>query len=156
MLCVEGGGNAVSSQCWRALFIKQAESGSLSLSEIEVHKRLWVELFIETETVREKTCDLSMLDRILLSDCDRISWWSLCTVNLSVNRYFAGHLERRWCKVRTVWCTVTLREPMEERRMRVVCLSESEGSLRLPLPSCRTNYKVIDSRLISGASGGFN
>ncbi|KAK5929413.1 hypothetical protein CgunFtcFv8_010644 [Champsocephalus gunnari] len=41
---------------------------SLSLSEIDAHKRLWVELFIETETVREETCDLSMLDRILLSD----------------------------------------------------------------------------------------
>lgn len=33
--------------------------------------------------------------------------------------------------------------------------SESDGSLRLPLSSCRTNYQVMDSRLITGATSGF-
>lgn len=34
-------------------------------------------------------------------------------------------------------------------------LSESDGSLRLPFSSCRTNYQVTDSRLITGATSGF-
>lgn len=33
--------------------------------------------------------------------------------------------------------------------------NESDGSLRLPLSSCRTNYQVIDSRLITRATSGF-
>lgn len=34
-------------------------------------------------------------------------------------------------------------------------LSGSDGSFHLPLSSRRTNYKVIDSRLITGATSGF-
>ena len=37
--------------------------------------------------------------------------------------------------------------------MRTVC--ESDGSLHLPLSSRRTNYKVMDSRLITRATRGF-
>lgn len=33
--------------------------------------------------------------------------------------------------------------------------SESDGPLQLPLSSCRTNYQVMDSRLITGATSGF-
>lgn len=43
----------------------------------------------------------------------------------------------------------------EDVEMRIVCLCESDGSLHLPLSSCRTNYKVMDSRLISRATSGF-
>lgn len=39
--------------------------------------------------------------------------------------------------------------------MRIVCLCESDRSLHLPLSSRRTNYKVMDSRLISRATSGF-
>ncbi len=40
----------------------------------------------------------------------------------------------------------------EEMRM-CESVSESDGSLRLPLSSRRTNYKVMDSRLITGGHG---
>ena len=36
-----------------------------------------------------------------------------------------------------------------------VSLSESDGSLHLPLSSRRTNYKVMDSRLITSGTSGF-
>lgn len=36
-----------------------------------------------------------------------------------------------------------------------VCVCVSDGSLHLPLSPRRTNYKVMDSRLITGASSGF-
>lgn len=42
-------------------------------------------------------------------------------------------------------------------RKRGLCgsMSESDGSLHLPLSSRRTNYKVMDSRLITRAMSGF-
>lgn len=57
-------------------------------------------------------------------------------------------------------CTVTLPgrnggvKDEEGEETRVVCLRESDGSLHLPLSSRRTNYKVMDSRLISRATTG--
>lgn len=43
-------------------------------------------------------------------------------------------------------------ELSEETR---VCVCLSDGSLHLPLSSRRTNYKVMDSRLITRATRGF-
>lgn len=44
-------------------------------------------------------------------------------------------------------------------RMRTACLceslTESDGASHLPLSSHRTNYKVMDSRLITRATSGF-
>lgn len=47
-------------------------------------------------------------------------------------------------------------ELSEEMRVCVcVCVCLSDGSLHLPLSSRRTNYKVMDSRLITRATSGF-
>lgn len=185
----EGGGNAVSCQHRQALVIRRARNRSpVPLNNRERHSlnALGGAILSGRPATLSESCDVSMLDRILLRECMCEAILMMMTMHgslNSVNKSVAGpwHFYRRgserWEEGRAVsarrWTATHSLEETEggesegrgskdggmSEEMRTVCLcgsiSESDGSLHLSLSSSRTNYKVMDSRLITRAMSGF-
>lgn len=92
------------------------------------------------------------------------SFVSLNKSAAAVWHLWRGESTVQW-KVRAGFCSEVRNEWEEGQRWRLlwsylrkwesVCVCLSDGSLHLPLSSRRTNYKVMDSRLITRATSGF-
>lgn len=77
-------------------------------------------------------------------------WRGESTVQWKVRAGFCSEVRNKWeedQRWRLLWSYL--------RKWESVCVCLSDGSLHLPLFSRRTNYKVMDSRLITRATSGF-
>lgn len=77
-------------------------------------------------------------------------WRGESTVQWKVRAGFCSEVRNKWeedQRWRLLWSYL--------RKWESVCVCLSDGSLHLPLSSRRTNYKVMDSRLITRATSGF-
>lgn len=92
------------------------------------------------------------------------SFVSLNKSAAAVWHLWRGESKVQW-KVRGGFCSEVRNKWEEGQRWRLLwsylrkwesaCVCLSDGSLHLPLSSRRTNYKVMDSRLITRATSGF-